>query len=184
MPNWFYIDTNGTKQGPINDQQLQALIAQRIIVPQTPMETGTGHKGTAGQIPGLFAAPPQQAFQPQSVSVPMPNSQYVQTNGQRDPVVPIVIGGLLIVAIAAATIFLACGLYYSYGSSVMYSNLEKYRDGDSYSWPVAADTGNRLTLLLFRAERYKYSGSCCIAIAVVLYAGAGIGYFVSRKMRE
>jgi len=56
MPNFFYTDANGQKQGPVNDQQLKALAAQGIITPSTPMETDSGHKGTAGQLPGLFAA--------------------------------------------------------------------------------------------------------------------------------
>ena len=50
---YFYIDANGQKQGPINDQQLQTLVARGIITPHTPMETDTGYKGMAGQIPGL-----------------------------------------------------------------------------------------------------------------------------------
>lgn len=57
MTNFFYFDQSGQKQGPINDQQLRALAAQGSITPQTPLETDTGHKGQAGQIPGLFAAP-------------------------------------------------------------------------------------------------------------------------------
>ena len=56
MPNFFYADANGQKQGPVNDQQLKALAAQGVITPQTPMETDSGYKGTAGQLPGLFAA--------------------------------------------------------------------------------------------------------------------------------
>ena len=58
MPNYFYIDANGQKQGLINDQQLQALAAQGVVTPNTPLETDSGHKGLAGQIPGLFAPPP------------------------------------------------------------------------------------------------------------------------------
>jgi len=53
MANFFYFDQANRKQGPYNEQQLQALATQGIIVPTTPMETGTGHKGMAGQIPGL-----------------------------------------------------------------------------------------------------------------------------------
>ncbi|MGL4943766.1 MAG: DUF4339 domain-containing protein [Thermoguttaceae bacterium] len=57
MPNYFYTDANGQKQGPVDDQQLQALATQGNITPHTPLETDTGHKGVAGQIPGLkFAA--------------------------------------------------------------------------------------------------------------------------------
>ena len=53
MPNYFYIDANGQKQGLINDQQLQALAAQGVITPNTPLETEGGHKGLAMQIPSL-----------------------------------------------------------------------------------------------------------------------------------
>ena len=37
----------------MNEQQLQALATQGKITPNTPLETDTGHKGLAGQIPGL-----------------------------------------------------------------------------------------------------------------------------------
>ena len=53
MPNYFFIDASGQRQGPVNDLQLQTLAAQGIITPNTPLETDGGHKGTAGQIPGL-----------------------------------------------------------------------------------------------------------------------------------
>jgi len=58
MPNFFYFDQSHQKYGPVSDQQLKALAAQGVINPNTPMETDTGHKGLAGQIPGLFVAPP------------------------------------------------------------------------------------------------------------------------------
>jgi len=70
MPNYFYIDANGQKHGLVNDQQLQTLAAQGVITPNTPLETEGGHKGVAGQIPGLrfntaastpFAQMPQAA---------------------------------------------------------------------------------------------------------------------------
>ena len=68
MANFFLTDANGNKRGPYNEQQLQSGIAKGIITPTTPLETDTGHKGLAGQIPGLFpAAPPQQ---PRPVPVP------------------------------------------------------------------------------------------------------------------
>ena len=57
MPNYFYIDANGQKHGLVNDQQLQALAAQGVITPNTPLETEGGHRGTAGQIPGLQFTP-------------------------------------------------------------------------------------------------------------------------------
>lgn len=62
MPNYFYTDANGRKQGPVNEQQLKELSARGIITPQTPVETESGrHKGVAGQIPGLQfkTIPPQ-----------------------------------------------------------------------------------------------------------------------------
>jgi len=54
--NYFYHDQTNQKQGPVTEQQLKELAEQGVIGPQTPMETDTGHKGTAGQIPGLFPA--------------------------------------------------------------------------------------------------------------------------------
>lgn len=45
MPNFFYIDPNGQKRGPIDDQQLQALAAQGIIAPESQLETESGYKG-------------------------------------------------------------------------------------------------------------------------------------------
>ena len=53
MPNYFYTDASGQKQGPINEVQLQAMATRGVITPDTPLETDTGHIGTAGQIPGL-----------------------------------------------------------------------------------------------------------------------------------
>lgn len=58
--NYLYIDTNGRKQGPVNDQQLKVLAMRGIIIPDTPLATDTGHKGLAGQIPGLFDTMPPQ----------------------------------------------------------------------------------------------------------------------------
>ena len=80
MPNWFYTDANGMRQGLFDDQQLHDLVAQGIITPQTPMETDTGHKGLAGQIPGLFpAAPP--SVQPAQVTSPPPTNVFCTNCG-------------------------------------------------------------------------------------------------------
>ena len=71
MANYFYIDANGQKQGPINDQLLQTLAAHGVINPHTPMETDTGHKGVAGQIPSLTfstAVPTPSVQMPSAVS--------------------------------------------------------------------------------------------------------------------
>ena len=54
MTNYFYFNQTNTRQGPVDEQQLQDLAAQDIIAPDTRMETDTGHTGVAGQIPGLF----------------------------------------------------------------------------------------------------------------------------------
>lgn len=54
MPNCFYFDPNGQKQGPIDNEQLQELVSQGIITPETSLETETGHKEVAGQIPDLI----------------------------------------------------------------------------------------------------------------------------------
>jgi len=53
MPNYFYTDANGNKQGPLTAEQLQTMAKRGTITPDTLLETDTGHKGTAGQIPGL-----------------------------------------------------------------------------------------------------------------------------------
>jgi len=66
--NYFYFDQTDQRQGPVSEQQLKELAARGIIGTHTPMETDTGHKGVAGQIPGLFPA----ASQTQTVSGPLP----------------------------------------------------------------------------------------------------------------
>jgi len=78
MANFFLTDANGNKRGPYNEQQLQSGIAKGIITPTTPLETDTGHKGLAGQIPGLFPAPqpspPSNPVQP--VAPPITKIQF------------------------------------------------------------------------------------------------------------
>ena len=78
MANFFYYDANGQKFGPVNDAQLKALAAQGAIHPQTPMEADTGHKGTAGQIPGLFVAA-QLPFAQMPQTVPMAGPTTIKT---------------------------------------------------------------------------------------------------------
>ena len=79
-PSYFFIDANGLKQGPVSDLQLKALAERGVILPDTLLETDTGHKGKAGQIRGLFNEQASNPFTaptlvsnqtiPQSVSVP------------------------------------------------------------------------------------------------------------------
>jgi hypothetical protein len=69
MPNFILTDANGQRHS-LTEQQLQTLAAKGKIQPTTPLETDTGHKGLAGQIPGLKfsnAAPPPFA-QPAQVA--------------------------------------------------------------------------------------------------------------------
>lgn len=58
MHNWFYYDAAGTKQGPVNDAQLKALVKSGIITQETNLETESGHRGKAGQVRGLFTPNP------------------------------------------------------------------------------------------------------------------------------
>ena len=69
----FLTDKNGTKHS-FNEQQLKALAAQGKILPTTPLETDTGYKGVAGQIPDLTfntVAPPVNQTMPQSTPAPV-----------------------------------------------------------------------------------------------------------------
>ena len=76
MPNYFYTDANGNRRGPITPEALKALASQRIITPNTPLETDSGKKGLAGQLSGLFNAPQRPAApkvnQTTPPSVPIP----------------------------------------------------------------------------------------------------------------
>jgi hypothetical protein len=71
MPNFFYTDAIGRKQGPINDQQLKTLVSEGVIKSHTPLETEDGHKGRAGQVRGLFPTPPPSP--PVPVPPPVPS---------------------------------------------------------------------------------------------------------------
>ena len=64
--NYFYYDQNNQKRGPASEQQLKELAAKGLIGPHTPMKTDTGHKGVAGQIPGI-------EFPPQGTAPPPPS---------------------------------------------------------------------------------------------------------------
>jgi len=79
--NYFYFDQDNQKQGAVSEEQLKELAAQGLITPHTPMETDTGHKGVAGQIPGLFqAAQPSQTPKVESSSVTPPHADLFCTN--------------------------------------------------------------------------------------------------------
>ena len=53
MPNYFFTDSNGNKQGPFTEQQLQTMAVKGVITPNTALETDGGHRGFAGQIHSL-----------------------------------------------------------------------------------------------------------------------------------
>ncbi|GHT20806.1 hypothetical protein FACS189419_00620 [Planctomycetales bacterium] len=76
MPNFFYYDANGQKFGPVNDGQLKTLALRGIITPQTQLETESGQKGLAGQIPGL-SFPSFAAESKPKIAVPIPNEAAV-----------------------------------------------------------------------------------------------------------
>ena len=71
MANFYYIDANGRKQGPRSFRQIQEMIPQGIITPTTPLETDTGHRGVAGQFPGLFPATLASVAQPVAPVAPV-----------------------------------------------------------------------------------------------------------------
>lgn len=67
MPRFYYDDENGTKCGPITFEQVQILANRGVIVAETPLETEGGHKGLAGQLPGLkFPTAPPAPVSPTS----------------------------------------------------------------------------------------------------------------------
>jgi hypothetical protein len=86
MTNFFITDANGKKHS-FTEQQLQALAVQGKILPTTSLETDTGHKGLAGQIPGLKFP----SATPQSVSVP------VAVKNESIPK-PVIIAGTVVIA--------------------------------------------------------------------------------------
>ncbi len=73
--NFYYFDRTNQRRGPVNEQQLQTLAMQGIITSESRMETDTGHKGTAGELPGLrfpVAVPPSSVIPPSAVIPPSP----------------------------------------------------------------------------------------------------------------
>ena len=106
MPNFFLTDANGQKH-QINEQQLQALAAQGKITPNTPLETDTGHKGLAGQIPGLQfnAAAPSPFAQPAQVTPPPAGSGTVSGKKSGASTVALILGILGMLALPIFPLF-------------------------------------------------------------------------------
>jgi hypothetical protein len=91
MPNFYYTDANGQKQGLVTPQQLKDLVAQGVIKPDTELETDNGHKGFARQIKELFPKPPtapvpeaKQAMVPSAPKLSDATMEYVQQKGYDD----------------------------------------------------------------------------------------------------
>jgi len=115
MPNFFYLDANGQKQGPVTPQQLKALATQGAITPSTQLATDGGHKGTAGQIKGLFASSkaeesPFTVAAPSSVDVPV-------AEGRKGSLVVTLVGVLAIAVVGGIGWFVVSGVSSSSGTS-------------------------------------------------------------------
>jgi len=83
MPNFFYFDQNYQKQGPVSEERLRELAAQGLITPNSPVESDTGHKGVAGQLPSLTfgtAAPTPSAQPTQTPPPPVKPAPAVSSN--------------------------------------------------------------------------------------------------------
>lgn len=157
MPNFFYFDPSGQKFGPVNDAQLKILAAQGTISPQTQLETDTGHKGFAGQIPGLFAAPAPAS--PFAASTPQPQKATdnpASQSGHRKNQTPFIASILLAVA---AAICLLLAVFFQ-------SEMFKYEK-------KAQDSRDRLSQMYNKGEvgDAAFARNCCGILTVVLYAG-------------
>lgn len=96
MPNYFYTNAAGQKQGPINEQLLKELIAHGIIVQNTSMETDNGYSGVAGVIPGLFDVGP--------VSPPSSPPASGGTGGARKTSLAPLLIGLVLLAVVLSSV--------------------------------------------------------------------------------
>jgi len=97
MPNYYYIDANGRKQGLINEHQLQTLARNGIITPYTPLKTESGQKLLAEEIPGLFHAKPSVGKKKSSTQEMAASSQY-ETNWTMVFVYIIALAGVIVFA--------------------------------------------------------------------------------------
>jgi hypothetical protein len=70
MTRFLYIDTDRQRQGPIDEQQLQALMAQGVIRPDTLVKSESGWQGPASEIPVELLPPPLPDTEPDSVPLP------------------------------------------------------------------------------------------------------------------
>lgn len=54
MPNWFYYDESGSRNGPIPTEHLKQLADSGVILPDTIIESDNGQKAYAKNTKGLF----------------------------------------------------------------------------------------------------------------------------------
>ena len=95
MPNYFFTDTRGQVRGPIDDNQLRALVGRGVITPDTPLETG-GRKGYARQVPGLFnTSPPQPVVPEVKKTMPIPQNTPTRRTGINENLLVVTIVGVL-----------------------------------------------------------------------------------------
>ena len=62
MPNYYFTDSDGIKQGPITEERLRTLAERGVITANTPLETEGGHKGFAAQIRERFPKSGEQSI--------------------------------------------------------------------------------------------------------------------------
>ncbi len=94
--NYFYIDASGQKAGPVSDEQLKVLAAKGIITAETQLKTESGHKGLAGQIPGLnfpMPTPPLRSINPPSQAGVASNNMQDEALNRQTYILLAVFGG-------------------------------------------------------------------------------------------
>ena len=164
MANFFYYDTTGQKFGPVNEAQLKALAMRGIINPQTPMETDTGHKGQAGQIPGIFSIPVQQTAQPQLISQSVPVSE---VHNRKNPA--LFIAG--IISVIAAVICLLLVVYFQ-SEMLKYAELAQ----SSKDWLSAGYNKGEV-------DDAAFARNCCVVIAVLCLIASAFFFTIQRKRK-
>ena len=73
MPNWFYYDNGGQKQGPVTGGQLKGLAKAGQITPETIVETEEGKTAPAGKVQGLTFAETAKPEELDTFAFPCPN---------------------------------------------------------------------------------------------------------------
>ena len=69
MANYFHIDANGTKRGPINEEQIKQLVRHNQIASTTLLETEDGTKIPAGEISTPFDSQATMESRPRNFDI-------------------------------------------------------------------------------------------------------------------